>query len=628
MNEIKCPVCFSQLKKTGETTYECPFCGAHFTSVTQGGKTVLTDGAGARYQVEGTSQQQSAPVYSQVEKKPKNTARTALIVSVFVFFGLCLCGIGFLTFRAIATPKRVPAAKPTYAETQAAGPGESAEQTTEPEKYVTEELSEDMAVILPLMFGKPLGEITVEDLDSVRYFSTTSSIITELRTIRYSFEDYFDFEDKNEFEKTVKTVEIPYDMMDSTFKASDLQYLQMLTYVDCSNIRPKEDDLNRHTQLKKLIIYGRSLEEIASLIDADNLLELYAEGDEITDLSDLKLFPNLQKLELDDTAVTDLSALTGTKLTALSLIDNEKIGDYRQLASMTGLVELNLESELKDIDFIAQLPELKKLSLIDTKLLRLDPLIDCQNLTELYLEDNRELKDQNAIAQMVNLQSLTIDDVDTLEILRPLVNLKRLTVDGLYAADDLSVLGALSNLEYLELHGMGNGVKSFAPLTGLAALKEVNLSGGSFYFNTTDLFSIPNLERLNLSNSTFGSDFSKIGNLTQIKYLNLDKIHVTVNNSVQTSGYYTEVYYDSVEINDIVAELSSLTTLEELHLRENEIESVDFAGTLTQLKYLDISENYIKDLSPLATCTALNTVLAVNTPVLLETVPEGLSVAQ
>lgn len=627
MNDIKCPVCFSQLKQTGKT-YNCPFCGARFTSDTQGGKTFLIDASGARYQVDGAARPTNAPVYHQVEKKPKNTARTALIVSVFVFFGLCLCGIGFLTFRALSTPRRVPAAKPTYEETQLGSSGESAAETTEPEKYVTEDLSDDMGDILPLMFGKPLGQITVEDLDSVRYFSTSSSIITELRTVRYSFEDYFDYEDKNEFEKTVQTVEIPYDMMDSTFRSSDLQFLQMLTYVDCSNIRPGADDLSRHKQLKKLNIYGRSLEEIAGLIDADNLLELSVEGDEVADLTDLKLFPNLLKLELEDTAITDLSPLMESKLTALSLIDNENIGDYRQLASMTGLVELNLESELKDIDFIAQLPELKRLSLIDTKLLRLDPLIGCQSLTELYLEDNRELKDQNAVAQMTNLQALTIDDVETLEILRPLVNLKRLTIDGFYTAEDLSVLGVLANLEYLELHGLGNSVKSFAPLTGLTALREVNLSGGSFYFNTTDLFSIPNLERLNLSGSTFGSDFSKIGNLTQIKYLNLDKIHVTVNNSVQSSGYYTEVYYDSVELNDILPALSALTTLEELHLRENEIESVDFASTLTQLKYLDISENYVKDLSPLATCTALNAVLAVNTPILPETVPEGLTVAQ
>ena len=168
MSEIKCPVCFSQLKQTGNNTYECSFCGAHFTSQTQGGKLFLIDGSGARYQADSASRQTAAPVYSQVEKKPKNTARTILIASVFGFLMLCLCGVGFLTFRAISNPKRVPAAKPTYAETELAGKGESGDgkgtaQTTEPEKYVTEDLSEDMAVILPLMFGKPLGQITLED---------------------------------------------------------------------------------------------------------------------------------------------------------------------------------------------------------------------------------------------------------------------------------------------------------------------------------------------------------------------------------------------------------------------------------------------------------------------------------
>ena len=628
MNELKCPVCSSKLTQTGSTTYACSFCGARFTSLREGGREVLIDGTGARYRVD--SLKENGAVAPQ--KKPKSGGAVVAIAVLFVFLILSLGAAGFLIYRASATPKRTTSAsQPAQATPEATVAGEN---PTEPEqdedgRYVTEDLSEDMGQILTVIFNKPLGQITVEDLDSILYFSTSSSIITELRTVRYSFEDYFDYEDEAAFEATVHTIELPYDMMESTFRASDLQYMQMLTYVDCSGVSPKEEDLSRHTQLKKLYLYGKSLDDIAKLVNGENLLELYVGGDYVVDLSGLENFPNLRKLELDDTAVTDLTGLKACPdLTSLSLIDNEKILDYRQLGEFTGLEELNLECELKDIDFLGSLPALNTVSLIDTKLLRLDGLAACENLKALHVEDNYDLKDQTAIAGLTGLESLYLDDVDSLEVLRPLTNLKWLTLDGFYGTDDLSVLGTLVNLEYLELHGMGNGVKSFAPLKNLTSLKELNLSGGGFYFNTTDIFDITSLERLNLAGTTFGSDFSQIAKLTNLKYLNLNKAHVTVNNQVQSSGYYTEVYYDSVELGEVLPAIAALTNLEELYLRENKIETIDALSALTQLRYLDISDNYVKDLTPLSSCTALTSVIASGNPIMAETIPEGVTVLQ
>lgn len=628
MSELKCPICSSDLTRTGSTTYVCPFCGARFTSLREGGREILIDGTGARYRVDSLRENDPAAP----KRKSKSKGTVVALAILFLFLILSLGAAGFLIYRAAATPKRTTSASQPAQTTPAAPSADENPGQTEEDgdtRYVTEDLSEDMSQILPLIFHKPLGQITVEELDSILYFSTSASIITDLRTVRYSFEDYFDYEDEAAFEATVHIIELPYDMMESTIRASDLQYMQMLTYVDCEGLSPKEEDLSRHTQLKKLRLYGKSLDDIANLVNGENLLELYVGGDYVADLSGLEKFPNLQKLELDDTAVTDLKGLSiCPNLISLSLIDNEKILDYRQLTQFTGLKELNLECELKDIDFLGGLPALETVSLIGTKLLRLDGLTACPNLKTLHVEGNYDLKEQEAIAQLEGLESLYLDNVESLEILRPLTNLKRLILDRFYAADDLSVLGTLVNLEYLELHGFGNGVKSFAPLKNLTNLKELILPGGGFYFNTTDIFDIASLERLDLSGSTFGSDFSQIAKLTNLKYLNLNKVHVTVNNQVHSSGYYTEVYYDSVELSEVLPAISALSSLEELHLRENEIETIDFVSPLTQLRYLDISDNYVKDFAPLSSCTSLTTVIASGNPLMAETVPEGITVLQ
>ena len=74
----------------------------------------------------------------------------------------------------------------------------------------------------------------------------------------------------------------------------------------------------------------------------------------------------LQTLHLDSTPVRDLSALAGLPLKELRLDGCTELRDLTPLAKCTDLEVLTLPRDHGEIDFLRNLPKLKKLSLTGT----------------------------------------------------------------------------------------------------------------------------------------------------------------------------------------------------------------------------------------------------------------------
>lgn len=222
--------------------------------------------------------------------------------------------------------------------------------------------------------------------------------------------------------------------------------------------------------------------------------------DSFSDLSFLDL-PSLYTLHLDGTAVVDLSALKGSKISELSFRDTE-VSDISFAAEMTSLNEIagsgskvtslaaleDLEN-LRRIDFsgcsISEFPEylealkLAGVNLSGCGLTDVGFLSNCTRLDTLYLSDNPLLQDlgellDNNKGALKNLSlSRTGIGAETLKALAPCTQLETLSVSGI-PMDDLSFVSKMSNLSSLTAENCG--ITDISALAGLSKLKLIRLA--------------------------------------------------------------------------------------------------------------------------------------------------------
>ena len=104
-------------------------------------------------------------------------------------------------------------------------------------------------------------------------------------------------------------------------------------------------------------------------INTDNIIELNLGNNELTDISGIKLFKNLQQLFLQNNKIKDISVIINlNNLEKLYLFEN-KIKNISFLKNLKNLKELSLENtEIKDISVLKYLNNLKFLSINDLKL--------------------------------------------------------------------------------------------------------------------------------------------------------------------------------------------------------------------------------------------------------------------
>lgn len=340
---------------------------------------------------------------------------------------------------------------------------------------------------------------------------------------------------------------------------------------------------------------------------------------------------NLEYFETDYYDTEDIRAIASLiNLKTLIIKSGDDITDFGALHSLSKLEVLYLESkQMKEISFVKNMEHLREFTLKDTIVMDLSPLTDKSALTYLDLEDNREIKDYSKLSTLGGLETLHLDlgsdgempDVsmwssltelsisgaDSLEFLSQLPTLKKLYLSA-GANRDLEVLANLTELteltigkNYGELHGLD-------VLTSLTNLKKLDISLMTVYGNVEEVFAIPGLEELNVSDCSFGLDFEEIPENPSLKRLYMSRVSLWENIQVYHDGIVTYLDYDELAMADYIGFVSKFPNLEKLYLQGNKLTDVTFAESLSQLTHLDVTDNYITDLRPLQKLTRLETV--------------------
>ena len=227
--------------------------------------------------------------------------------------------------------------------------------------------------------------------------------------------------------------------------------------------------------LEALTARNAGIRDLSGLEQAVGLKELDLGFNPLVDLRPLAALPALESLNLDG-AATDLQALAPLAgLQRLSLRNNG-IDDLWPLAGLTSLAELDVgDNRIADLQPLAGLGNLAVLQADRNLIADLWPLASLAALEALELGANR-VRDLQPLAGLARLQSLQLGSNGLAE-LHPLSGLDGLRDLGLAgnAVDDLRALSHLDGLRRLDLRG--NPAGNLRPLRALESLAWVHIGG-------------------------------------------------------------------------------------------------------------------------------------------------------
>ncbi len=486
--------------------------------------------------------------------------------------------------------------------------------------------SEGILEVLELIFGKDASDITALELSSITYLDFF----------------YYDYDYKvvaYEIASQDGTSSFGYVYPgDVSFYDTDFSVFPNLDtlYMDYGSIGSLQG-------LKKLCVLGTNMttSETEELINPEQLISLT-----LTDLlfdsslSNIGDFKNLTSLNLDSGYLENINTLSKLKnLETLRIYNGDRIADFSVLSDMPQLEYLYLDCpKLRDISFVENMTKLADLHIWNSEVLEIDSIKNCKNtLKTLDLSYNYKVKNYDAVSELTNLESLALyvdysfDDPIPVPQLKNMPNLTRLllghfddlselknapgltslTLYDIYASD-FSSLESLQELTSLSLYDMSLEPSVFDSVMKLTNLTSISLDDSHVWGNVEELLSLPNLMEFYMSDCVAGFDVTNLTpnpslllidlNHSQLRALKDGKWDYNDNSNKLSLAKNTDIF-------------KNYENLQELYIAEHEIDSVQFAASLPHLRVLDITDNYVTDLTPLAILPNLECVMCYNNPI-------------
>ncbi len=469
--------------------------------------------------------------------------------------------------------------------------------------------------------GLPDSELMQQFIATVfqtEYTSVTSEQLAEFRYMKLYMENGCNVIEYKLGDGVAHRVELAGDL---SVILRDLTYFPKLEGLSLEHMGLYDGDLEGLSNLTE-IRAANTPAQLASVVEKPEQIKVLGCCNSTTTAQGVEAFVNVETLYLDGYSLQDISAMSALKkLTHLEIEDGDSIKDFGVLASLTNLKSVKLESEvMKDIGFVKNLTNLEEFSLKDSIVMDITPLADATKLETLVLEDNSEITDLSPLGTLENLVSLslTIGSNQSMPSVENWKNLKSLGIkgvedisflSGLTHLEELSITGSnctanhvlanLTSLKRLKLSGIYGEIQNLNVLNQMPNLQILDISGLELYGNVESVFAIPELEELNLSDCSIGLDFSAMAENSSLKKLNMSRIQILTNISVDYDGVITYVDYDEVSLDTQMGFVTKFANLEELYLQGNKLSNLEFVTNIPKLKKLDITDNYVTDLRPL-----------------------------
>ena len=267
--------------------------------------------------------------------------------------------------------------------------------------------------------------------------------------------------------------------------------------------------IDKCTQLNSLVIrYNGSVIDLSCLANFKRLRKLDLRYVSKLDLTPVAQMPELTDLNLYGSTDLDLAPLANCKkLRYIMIYATKRIKDYKDLGKIKTLENVNAGlSQMNDLSWAPQLPNLKRLSLFAEQYVSYAPLANCKKLEDLTFWSMKGVVD---IAQFADGGA----------------PLKRLSFSGSTIANEakLASLGKTGTLIQLRLDNIARGkqVVDLSFLTALPTLKELNLEKTAVK-NFGNIAGCKQISSLNVRN-TRGIDLDIIAKLPDLSTVYLAK---------------------------------------------------------------------------------------------------------
>ncbi len=235
---------------------------------------------------------------------------------------------------------------------------------------------------------------------------------------------------------------------------------------------------------------------------------------------------------------------------------------------------------------------------------------DVLTITHLTMR-GRYIRDISDLAYFTNLVELDLSKNDIMDI-GVLAKLTKLTSLSLQSNDieDFAPLSALVDLTDLKISVNRNASKDLDSLSGLTNLTSLIISDVT---NISAIAMLTKLEHLTVTGSPYLESIEALGSLVNLKTLNLTGSYSQVENKDLTplsklpNLYSVDFEFCYVDIEEV----GKLTQVRELNLDENNINEISPLANLKNLEVLKIGQttngmsNRISDLTPLESLTNL-----------------------
>lgn len=486
------------------------------------------------------------------------------------------------------------------------------------------ELSGMLGDMAAAVFGMPKEEIPQAELNKIKWIECKND--WDYSYIGYSFDEPFD----DDAELTWLTFP-----MGSEFEKEGLRLFEGLKKLNLNQRIDENDVMGLH--LESIGGYFYNPDEAAMLVEDTSLVRELQFNAGADNLEGIEQFSGLKSLYIDYCELTDLRELVSLPELKKLTVDVDYLSDFSVLGKLSSLEELSISSEnLKVLDFIKSMTNLKRLEITESGMISLDGVEEVSSLETLSIEGCQNLNNADAVSGLTNLKELSLEipydcrqpDLSALtqlqklklsqfedcSFIKKLSGLESLELDGcnLSAITDLSGLSGLKELTCSSYAAMG---EDLGFVTSINSLEKLDIHGVATYDDISGIFNMKNLKYLNLSGAECEIRFSQVQDNQMLESLMMDGIVLYENVKVSGGGGIYSVDWDDVALSEHTDFLCHFKGLKNLSIADNELTDIEFVKDMPVLETVDLSDNFVTQLNPLAELKNLKTVICKGNPV-------------
>lgn len=412
--------------------------------------------------------------------------------------------------------------------------------------------SDTMREMVSEIFGKNTEEVTKEELATIQYIEMNDLRNKDGVILRYSTEDYHEylpdtrdevpdyteevpFAYTEEFRDTLRTVCIQLVDGEEETIYKDLEHFKGVKALDLQSY--SSIDLSKLPSLSMLVCNGTDISTLLQAnVPVDRIESLHAQT---IDLDGIEQFTALKRLYLNSNDFWELEEVIGCKnLEELYCIRLDGDRNYEILRQMPELKTLYIAGSfagLEDLSVLGDLTALESLTIVDTEIARADFLKELQNLKVLRLSGNFWLEDMSALGEVPNLEYLELSINPSYGMqyeytsVKNLKNLEKLVLKNIYELDFLYELDQLKDLK-IDFTYCDNFMAPIAQMNNLERLSLISCYSKS-PDNYACLKELPNLKYLRMEGMDFTEPVEELFSLENVEELHIVSCNMEVSPS-------------------------------------------------------------------------------------------------